>query len=290
MLMVPNKGAIHRRTNITGSAATSSFGTNVTTGGSVSTKGSAAELITSTPFDSYWITIIASGYASAAGASDGCFDLMVGAATEEVLIPNLLMGECGGDPNVGTGGTGPKIWNFPLYIPAGTRISAKAAGRRTSTTFQVGVILLGQNGYPPYPVGTKVTTYGMSTVPSGTTITPGASGANGSITQVTAATTEDHFAFFPSFQITNDATMTAGNIFVGMYKGASPSESLIGLGNTNTSNMPYIYGVGSSETMSGPYNPMPSFDTVPSGTRLSLRASCTSALDAGYNGVIHAVS
>lgn len=281
MLYIPNKGQTLQTSNETGGAAATTWGTSVTTGGSTSTKGSAAELIASTPWDSYWITVFASNYANAATGSDGCMDIMIGAATEEVLIPDLLMGSCGGTPSL-TDGQGPKRWDFPLYIPAGSRLSAKAAGRRTSTAFRVAVYLYGGSSNVPFKVGSKVTTYGMGTVPAGTTITPGASGANGTITQITASTSEDHFAFVPSIQVTNDATMTANNLKVQLCAGPLNSEAPFG--------QPMWFGTGTNESMGGPYNSFPIFKDIPSGTRLSMRASCSGAVDAGYSACIHAVS
>lgn len=278
MLWVPEKGVLLHEHN-TGSVGTATPGTAVTTGASSGTKGTAVELITSTSFDAYWVVIVASEYGFAATNAQGCLDILTGAATEEVLIPNLLMGGCG------TFGTttshGSKQWAFPLYIPAGSRIAAQAAGARTSTAMRVQIHLYGGNGYPPFRVGSKVTTYGVSAVPNGTTVTPGASGAEGSWTQITASTTEDHFAFFPSFQVGADTVWVAGVLAVDLGVGAA-TESMIYEG--------WWYGKDTGEMMDGPHPNMPCFQDVPSGTRLTLRASNSGANDASYNGAIHAVS
>ena len=277
MLWIPQKGRLLVQHNL-GSVGDVTPGTTVTTGGTTSTKGTPAELIAATAFDAYWVVVTASGYSGSAAASDGAMDLLIGSATEEVLIPDMLFGQA---PDLNSVPTAPRMWQFPLYIPAGSRLAVRAAGRRVSTNFQVGIVLYGGDGIPPFRVGRKVTTYGMGTVPAGTTITPGASGAEGSWTEIVASTTEDHFAFFPSFQVGNDTSMLLRCLSVDIGVGAA-TEQEIGGG--------YMYATGTTETMTGPFgHEWPIFADVPSGTRLVMRASCNGTLDS-YNGVIHAVS
>lgn len=277
MLWVPRKGFLQVQHN-TGAVGSANIGTAVTTGASASTKGTPAELITSTSFEVYWVRIIATNYGAAATASEGAMDILTGAATEDVLIPNLLMGYCGG---IGAAGNGAKVWDFPLYIPAGTRIACQAAGARTSTAFRVGIFLYGGDEQPPFRVGTRVTTYGMGTVPNGTAITPGASGAEGTFTQITASTTEDHFALVPSFQVSADTTINLRQYSLDIGIGAATEDQVM---------EGYWYATDSGELMGGSYNPMPCFLDVPSGTRLAMRVSNSGANDGGYNGVIHGVS
>lgn len=278
MLWVPQKGVERVEHNTTG-VATSIPGTSVTTSGTISVKGTPAQLIAATAFDSYWLTIVASNYALATATSEAALDILVGAATEDVLIANLLAGFAGG---TGAAGTGPKRWDFPLYIPAGTRIAAQCAGARLTTAMGVAIYLSGGNGYPGHRVGSKVTTYGMGTVPNGTAITPGISSAEGAYAQITAATAEDNFALVPSFQLTGDTTTQIKNFFVDIGVGAATEEEVA---------QSYFYITDVNEMMGGPWNSNPVFQDIPSGTRLAMRASTNSGtLDAAYNGCIHAVS
>jgi hypothetical protein len=277
MLWVPQKGVVRVEHN-TGAVGTATPGTSVTTGSTSSTKGTPAQLIASTAFDAYWVTILASNYGNAATASQGAMDILTGAATEDILIPNLLMGHCG---SIAAAGKGPKRWDFPLYIPSGTRIAVQAAGARTSTAFRVWIYLYGGDGLPGHRVGTRVTTYGMGTVPDGTSITPGASAAEGSWTQITASTSQDHFAFLPSFQATGDTTLNNRLLTVDLGVGAATEEQIM---------EGYWFATDGGEFMDGPYPSMPCFHDVPASTRLVMRASNSGANDGGYNGVIHAVS
>jgi hypothetical protein len=284
MLWVPQKGIVRMQHNV-GNVGTLTPGTSVTTGGTSPVKGTAVQLIASTNFDAYWVKVTASDYGLGATNASGCLDILIGAATEEVLIPNLLMGDCGG---ASAAAGGPKIWEFPLYIPAGSRIAAQVAGLRVSTAMRVQIYLYGGHGYPPWRVGSKVTTYGIGTVPQGTSVTPGASGAEGSWTQISASSSADHFCFVPSMQRTpSDTTFTPIELFfMDMGIGSATEETLIGTEQS------YIFRTDTNEFTDGPYNSFPCFQDVPSGTRLVARLSSSGA--AQTTGVpecaIHAVS
>lgn len=277
MLWTPNSG---RQTVITndGIVGTNAPGSAVTTGASSSTKGTAVELISAAnnTQDSWGIAVMAWGLGASAVASEGAMDILIGGATDDVLIPDLLVGYCGGASVV----SAPKAWFFPVHVPAGLRIAAQAASVRTSAAFRVSVRLFGGQP-PPFRVGRKVTTYGMGTVPNGTSITPTASGGAASETQITSSTSEDHFALLPSFQPATDTTITPiGAVNVGIGVGSATADR-VGT---------WWFQKDTNEQMSGPWFPMPAFVNVPSGTRLSMFASNSGANDAAYNGVIHAVS
>jgi hypothetical protein len=262
----------------TGTVGTITPGASVTTGAGTSTKGTAVQLIAATAFDAYWVTVVVSGYGGSTSASDGCLDILAGAATEEVIIPNLLMGGCGNYVNAAGA---PKSWSFPLYIPAGTRLAAQAAGRRTATAMNVCIYLYGGTGVPAFRVGGKVTTYTVTTVPNGVAITPGASGAEGAWTEMTASTSEDHFAFVPSFQVGNDTTQTINALAVDVGVGAATEEEMMGQ---------FFFKTDDTERISGPSPQFPIFQDVPASTRLVMRASNSGINDSAYDGAIHAVS
>lgn len=282
MLWTPLKPLVTRESNLEGGIATLTPGTSVTTGGTATTKGTAAQLIASTRADAHLIEIVCSNVGASATDSRGCLDILIGAATEQVLIPNLLIGCAGGASAVGCG---PKRWVFPLYIPAGSRISAQAACARTATAIRVCVYLLGFGPAAPFRVGSRVTTYGV-TVPDGTAVTAGTAG-EGAWTQIAAATSRDHFAFFPSWQPPNDTTLTPQKTyFLDMGIGAATEEAL------GQAAQRYQYMLDTGEMAEGPYGGgFPTWQDVPSGTRLVARLSASGAADAAASQVaIHAVS
>lgn len=277
MLWIPQKGQLLHQSNV-GATANAVLGTNVLTGAASNTKGTITELISSTSFDSYLMQITAADYGATGTASPGCLDIMVGGSGSEiVLIENLLMGACGG---IGANVRGPKHWLFPLYVPAGTRISARAAGLRLSTNVKVSVHLWGGTGYPPFKVGTVVDTYGIGTVPNGVTITQGASGAEGSWTQITSSSTRNHFCIVPSFQF-NDLTLIDAFLQLDVGIGAAASEQQLGHS--------FHYSQGNIDCMDGPYPLLPLFSDIPSGTRLTMRVSSSGANQTA-NGALHGVS
>lgn len=276
MLWVPQKGPVLVEHN-TGTVGTITPGASVTTGASASTKGTVVQLFAATSFDAYWVTVMACNYAASATASAGAMALLIGDATEDVLVSDMLFGYTG---TFAAPLKGPKIWEFPLYVPAGSRLAVQAAGERVSTVFRVAIYLYGGNGLTPGRVGQKCTTYGMGTVPNGTSITMGASGAEGAYAQISAASSEDHFAFTPSFQLSADTSVANAGIAVDIGVGAATEEEIA---------QSYWFVTDTGEGMGGPFPSMPCFRDVPSGTRLTMRASSSAAADT-CNGVIHAMS
>jgi hypothetical protein len=286
MLWTPSKGALlYEHTH--GNSGTSGPGVLVSTAsGSSSTKGTAVELIASTAFDAYLVHVIVSEYGASATTSRLCVDLLIGAATEEVLIADML---CGFTGSLTADQASSVSYLFPLYIPSGSRLAARCAGDRTGINCRVSVQLYGGAGYPPFPVGQRVRTYGIGTVPNGTDLTPGASGAEGSWTQITASTTEDLIAIIPSAQPpTGDTTLTTSLFRGDIGVGAATEEVIAGGGREQS----FLWRLTSVEIAHGLINPMPLFADIPSGSRLSARLSRTSAADttATWNMALHCVS
>lgn len=279
MLVIPQKGNLLVQQSM-GTVGAATPGISVTTGAAAGTKGTPAEHFAATNFDAFWVKVIARGYGTSVAASQGCLDVLIGAATEEVLIANLLMGYCGGRDGANST-LGWKCWDFPLYVPSGSRLAVQAAGNRTSTAFTTGIYLYGGTVSPNFRVGGKVTTYGVSAVPNGTTITPGASGAEGAWAEITASTSEDHFAVVPSFQVTGDTSTSFLTFAVDIGLGAATEEEIA---------QSYWFRTDTAETMDGPMPSMPCFQDIASGTRLVMRASNSGANDGGYNGALHCVS
>lgn len=281
MLFIPQKGIIRSEHNM-GSVGTLTPGTSCTTGGTSSTKGTPAEIFASTSFDAYAIEIMAFNYALAATAAEGMMDILIGSATEEIMIPNLMMGNAGGPNVAGVPSNVGKSWMFPIYIPSGSRIAVQAAGARVNTAFSVGIRLWGGHAIPIWRVGSKVLTYGVGTVPNGVTVAQGASGAEGSWVEITSSTSENHFAILPSYQIAAQTTITQRAYTLDISIGASTAEELIGDS--------YWFACGTGEQMGGSWPHIPTFIDIPSGTRLAARVSSSGAANTTSQVVLHCVS
>lgn len=228
--------------------------------------------------DSWGLEVVIAATGLAATASQAALDLLIGGATDDVLVSALLCG------NATASASGCTRYYFPLHIPAGLRIAAVLASVRTSITARVGIWLYG-GGVPPHRVGRKITTYGTQIDNArGQAVTPTASGGAASVTQMTASSTYDHFYMLPGFQISTDTTITpAGWINVGIGAGAA-TEQRLGT---------WWYGKDTNENANC-WLPSAAWEgfrcAAPAASRLTLLVSNSGANDAAHDGLIYAVS
>jgi len=274
MLWTPQKGRMKVISNV-GIVGTGSFGTGVPSNATTLLDGAVTELISaaSNTQDSWGISLYITATGVSAAAAEACMDILIGGATDDVLIPALICGY---------GVPGKAWWNyfFPLHIPQGKRIAATLASVRTSITCRVICHLYGGSP-PPFRIGRKVTTYGTQVNNArGQAVVPTASGGAASVTQMTASTTEDHFAVMPGFQPETDTTIQALYPNIGIGVGASP-EDRIGT---------WMYTSTAAEEFGGPTPNMPAFVDIPAGSRLTMLASNSGTNDAAYGGLIYAIS
>jgi hypothetical protein len=276
MLWTPQKGrgTVITNAGIVGSATPwTAVPSNATTllDGAVTELISAANNVR----DSWGIAIAITNTGIVTTASEAALDILIGGATDDVLIDSLLCGHrC-------VGGSVAQYY-FPLHIPAGVRIAARLAAVRTSINANVGVWLYGGTP-PPHKVGRKVTTYGTKVNGArGADLTVTASGGAASATQMTASSTEDHFYLVPGFQPHADSSLTPdGHLAIGIGVGAA-TEERIGT---------WWYGKDTTERVSGPIPTGGVFQDVPAASRLTVLASNSGANDTGgYDGHIYAVS
>jgi hypothetical protein len=277
MIWVPKKGSLRRESNY-GSAAVNAPGTQLSTdAGSASTKGAVAQLIASTGFDAYLVEVVIWGSGISATNSRAMVDILIGAATEEVLIPDLLSGYTG---ETIAAGPGPNSYRFPLYVPAGSRLSARIAGERLGNNATcVGISLYGGDGYPPWHPCQKVTTYGIGTRPAATAVAAGVSGANGNFVQI-AQTTKDHGYFLPGLQCGGgDTTLTVKsfNLGLGVSETAADGANAQYLGGGLAQG--WCYKLDATEHLEGPFPKLGVFQDVPSGHYLYARLSSSGAND-----------
>jgi len=167
---------------------TAAGGTTVTGSATVNTKGAWTQLIASTSFDAYGIMVWCTNTYVSATAADQLTDIGIGASGSEiVLIPDLLTGWVGGS-GAGLPDNGGAYY-FPLRIPAGSRVSARMQANQVSDTVDVIVVLFERPMIPGMWVGSRVTAYGVVSASSQGTLVTAGSGAYGSLTSLTASTT-----------------------------------------------------------------------------------------------------
>lgn len=225
---------------------------------------------------SWAISIFVTNTGAAATAAEAALDILIGGATDDVLISALLCGYAS------AAGAGTIQYFFPIWIPEGVRIAGRFASVRTSISAQVVVMLHG--GSPPFTkVGRKVTTLGVQANNArGQLLTVAANGAAASATQISASTPEDYFCVQPGFQPETDSTITPDKIVnIGVGVGAATEERMP---------MSWLWQTGGNESLVGPWPHWPMFQDVPAGSRLTILGSTSGAVDAAYGGLIYAVS
>jgi hypothetical protein len=240
-------------------------------------EGTITELITAgnNLFDTFGFILHITGTGASATASQAKMRILVGGATDDVLIDNLICGY----HILGASGSS---YFFPVFIPAGIRVAAALTSPRTAITARVGIYMFGGNISPPWRVGRKVTTYGAdgATGSRGTALTVTASGGAPTLNSF-GNSSAGHFAFLPGFQPETDTTITpAGYVAIGISAGAATSD-LLGQ---------WYYGKDTGENIVGPIPAEPSYMDVPSGTQLNIMASNSGANDTAYGGHIYAIS
>lgn len=247
-----------------GTVTASSRGTNLTTG-AANTKGSYVQLVASTANDTCWCIVTIDN--APAGGTDLSVDIAVGGAGSEVIVASDLKTQ-------NQIGLAPRF-SFPLTIPAGTRIAARAQSTAATTTVVAQVTLLdaafhAQQGAP------NLDTYGFASGTTlGTQLDPGATAnTKGAYAQLTASTTNDLAGFFVAFDINGQSSGSTGiaEYLVDVSIGAAASEKVI---------LPNIQLIGDRQTIANnacyilpaTTDYLPIF--IPAGTRLSARCQCS---------------
>lgn len=276
MLLTPTSGDSKIISN-SGIVGTANPGTSVPDGAS-NTYGAVTELISAANnvSDSWGIAIMCTRTeAITAVAGEQAVDILIGGATDDVLISSLLFG--------GAFYGGVRTYFFPIHIPAGVRIAARLASFDAQGTESRVVVHLFSGMTPPFQIGRKVTTYGTKINDArGLAVSPSNSGAAASVTEMTASTTEDHMYFMPGFQVSVDSTIVGASFTnIGIGVGAA-TEERVGT---------WWFTKNASEEQSGPFPSMGIWRDVPAGTRLTLLASRADAAgDTDHDGHIYAVS
>ena len=196
----------------------SSNGTLLQVGATPNVKSGYTELIASTSFDynevMFNIRIFNGGH---------LFDIAIGAASsEQVVIPNVLLSLSGSESDVGYARL-----QFPITIPAGTRIAIRSQSETASASFRIVCIGVG-NSFTSSEGVSKITVYGASTTDSGGTgVDPGGvANTKGSYSQVVASTGEDIKGFYLNFG-DRDQAKGVNDFLFDIAIGAASSEQVI---------------------------------------------------------------
>jgi predicted secreted protein len=283
-LILPNAPQFTRyESHVTASPpASTTYGTTVNNpAGAAHTKDTTwTQLIAASAFDAQLVVVnITSSSASNTNTST-LIDIGIGAAAAEtVIIPDLLGGYCAAVGSV----PGPRSYIFPLYIPAGSRISARAQSIRTTGSASVLVQLWGGPRNPDaWWCGQQVTAYGINAADSGAVaVTAGNSGAETASPVSIGTTSAIHKALVLGVS-GNTNSYTA----LGYYWD-------VGIDTASTSWLirdAYYYQSQSTEA-TGPAGQVwwPIFQNIPSGTVLVAGGECSGVAES-HDIAIYGVS
>lgn len=239
------------------------WGQTLTAHATPHSKGAWTTVIAATTYDIYGFWMAAAETRVNGARSDMMLDLAIGPNQENIIVPEWL---CGwrNSPLIGVA-----MHYFPIFIPRGTKISARIQALIADDTADF--LFCGNAGASamPGPMFSGCDAYGTAIASSiGTSHTPGNSGAESTAADI-GGTLSKHY----------------GAVLLGI--GGT-------LADTTTSNLAYhwelvVGGVtvcewytvtDTGERQAGPYPPTPFLTSLPSGTQLQVKAECSGTAEA----------
>lgn len=250
------------QTNITATPSTSVPGTNVTASGSIHTKGSYTQLISSTTYDWHGFWLHAGNTGTSGAATDVLLDIAIGASSsEQIILPDWMVGWA-----TNSSGSYKHLW-VPLFIPRGTRIAARCQALIASDV--VNVLVFGCPGGSglPSPLFTNCDAYGIdASTSSGTSHTAGNSGAESTDANVGGTTSKNYGAVM--LGVASQSSTTTGIAY--------HWELTIG----GTTHAEWYTNNTTGEIVCGPYPPAPIPVSIPSGTQLQIQGEASGTAQA----------
>lgn len=239
------------------------------TAGANDTKGTVVDLLGSAlTHDVELLYIGISGFVTSASNASALLDIMVdpaGGTDWSVLIPNLLAGWSDA-MNVVNNAPPPRNYYFPIQIPSGATIGARAqTALGSDLAGRVLIYAIGGNADPgSWWAGTSVEAIGIDTANSiGQMHTAGNSGSYSSWTNLGSTVSSGCNAVQFAVQGENDASATSSLIYQ------------FELGVSNTAIAPPIVVASRFNESIGALPTMTLFRSIPSGAQLQIRGKCS---------------
>lgn len=225
-LYVPSAGDFKWWVSNGASRPAAAYGTALTPG-AAPTFGSWTQLLTGAQVsdDVYGIMINFNSFSSSATTRNVLADIGVdnaGGTNYRTVIPYLLAGHAA-PYNIGSGG---QWYYFPLFIPKGSSIAARAMGNAV-TAGRCRITVFGQPKRPEsVRVGSKVFSFGENTTnATGTAVTLGTTG-DGAWVQAGSATTMSLWWWQTGYTAV-DTTMTAARIHCDCSAGDATNKKIL---------------------------------------------------------------
>jgi hypothetical protein len=193
--------------NLSATPSGSTPGVTVTSNATANTKGVWTQLIASTNYDVFGITICVVNVFTSAAAIRMLADIGIGAnPNETVIVPNIMVGANGNINN------GLPFFTLPMFIPKGTRISGRCQDAVGGDTCSI-VLFLHGGGQQPWHTFSRGESIGTvsSGASGGLAHTAGSSGAESTWTNIGSVTAHALEAVIPMVQ---SDTVTALNAMI----------------------------------------------------------------------------
>jgi len=250
--------------------------TQITLGGTANTKTGYTQLVASTSFDIHYLVVeIDFINSSAVSLLDVSVDIAIGAASSEVVIIADLLATLNRNQQA--------CFQLPVFIPAGSRVSARAQSDQINEAIGVGIKGFSRNSLTSPGYG-RVTTYGFnSSDTGGVSIDAGATlNTKGAYSQIIASTTYDikGLVMAPSLGGNRSSSDTAVFLY-DIAVGAGGSEAVI------VPDIPYSSDSDEKPTANLCFFPV----EIPAGSRVAVRSqsSTNDATDRITDVVIYGV-
>ncbi len=219
------------------------------------TKGVWAEVYASTAFDVTTLQVRGSSTASSGVNTAQLLDIGIGASTfEKVLIADIPTGHSALGRGFG------KYADFPISVPAGTRITARLQAAVISDICDIAIDLYGATPWDQQSHFQVVDTMGTTAAASHGKLITG-----NSITEIIASTAENYKALGWSVDTADETTSGSEDFTMDILVGAGAAEKVLTSVFWRSDN-----GERSEETMP-PQGILPMILNVPSGSRLSVQ-------------------
>jgi len=223
---LPNEWGLIIESVADGTRPTAAWGTSITPGNNV--YGAYAQVLTATSDETFLFRITLASFFVSAASRNALVTIGIDPAggTSYTDLISDLVASCA--PNAFSALPGPTVYEFPLRIPAGATVAAKASvNNATVGTGRVSIQLFGRPSRPELvKAGTFVTTFGSSPASSsGTAITPGTT-AEGAFTQIGSALTVPLWYWEFGLGI-NNATMANNNQHVDLALGDATNKKIV---------------------------------------------------------------
>lgn len=272
MLAPPHPHLTYFTTN--DSTPTTTAGTSVTSG-AANTYGTWTQIHAGLTYASNWVTVNLNNNFSNNVNRNAYVDIGIG--PNSGAVTTIVEKLCGTGASSGVG----RQYFFPLRIPPDTPIWARHQNVQASTAIGVQFTATGNNMNPgTMPFVSQIVCLGAVTATTeGTSITVG-NAAEGNWTQIVASTTAEYAGLMIGGHFTTDTSWSSlFNYSYDIGLGASTQEFTVGENITTTMT------VSSNEQMVS--TSFPTFLGVPTGSRISVRGSCSSTPDSSLSVVVY---